>query len=95
MLFFGSWYQLKNHKPPLNEWSKAQNCEQCQSAQPSGSYHCSQCNKCIYQFDHHNIWLNCCVGHYNRKFYIQCILFFTALMLNFFSFGCLILVEFI
>ena len=50
-------------------------CHICDVNVSEKAKHCSACNKCIYSFDHHCIWLNTCVGGKNYR------LFFTMLVL--------------
>ena len=40
--------------------------------------HCSACNRCVLNMDHHCPWINNCVGFYNRKFFMQ-MLFYVIL----------------
>ena len=45
-------------------------CYYCRAHVKKHSKHCSVCDKCIYDFDHHCRWLNTCVGGRNyRKFF--------------------------
>lgn len=37
----------------------------------SSTKHCSKCNKCVWKFDHHCLWLNVCVGGKNYKLFIS------------------------
>jgi DHHC palmitoyltransferase len=48
-----------------------------QSRVHKSSKHCRTCDKCVIGFDHHCVWLNCCIGERN---YWQ---FFSLLVLTF------------
>ncbi|CAF0806712.1 unnamed protein product [Rotaria sordida] len=50
-------------------------CNICEVHVTANAKHCSSCNKCIYSFDHHCIWLNTCIGGKNYR------LFFSMLIL--------------
>lgn len=50
-------------------------CHLCKiDASSDRTKHCSTCNKCIAEFDHHCKWLNNCVGVRNYPAFIACIL---------------------
>jgi hypothetical protein len=40
-------------------------CDKCSITRPPRCHHCSQCQRCVLQFDHHCVWLNNCVGYNN------------------------------
>merc|ERR1712083_856893 len=53
-------------------------CKMCNVWKPDRVHHCSICNRCILNMDHHCPWINNCVGFYNRKFFIQLLLYVYA-----------------
>ena len=53
------------------EHKKRRYCLICHIFKPERCHHCSTCNKCILVMDHHCPWLNGCVGHSNRKFFMM------------------------
>ena len=46
-------------------------CNICDVHVTNKAKHCSACNKCIYAFDHHCIWLNTCVGGKNYRLFLS------------------------
>ncbi|CAG5104622.1 Oidioi.mRNA.OKI2018_I69.chr1.g1397.t1.cds [Oikopleura dioica] len=55
----------------------AGNCSKCLFPKPTGSYHCSVCAKFVIQMDHHLPWINNCVCHFNRRFFLNFCLWTT------------------
>lgn len=41
-------------------------CHKCKCIRRPRSWHCNHCNYCVQDFDHHCIYLGCCIGRYNR-----------------------------
>lgn len=54
-------------------------CLMCNVFKPERCHHCSICNKCILNMDHHCPWINTCIGYYNRKFFLQMLLYIILL----------------
>jgi len=88
LLFMGllaSFYQCVMIDPGLvppnwgfymgDETKRRRYCKMCNVWKPDRTHHCSICNRCILNMDHHCPWINNCVGFYNRKFFIQLLLY--------------------
>ena len=50
-------------------------CSECDEVRPVRTRHCSVCNKCVFHADHHNPWINNCVGLENLRFYLLFVLY--------------------
>ncbi|CDW75585.1 probable s-acyltransferase at1g69420-like [Stylonychia lemnae] len=44
-------------------------CYLCKAHCVEASKHCSQCDRCVFNFDHHCQWLNNCVGQSNYRYF--------------------------
>lgn len=50
-------------------------CYVCHLNAPPRAYHCNICNACILKRDSHCSFTGCCVGYYNHRSYVVCILY--------------------
>lgn len=60
------------------------NCRRCGLIKPPRTHHCSLCNQCILQMDRtlhvytdHCPWIGNCVGHHNRRYFINFLTYTT------------------
>eukprot|EP00668_Euglena_longa_P011596 GGOE01014004.1.p1 GENE.GGOE01014004.1~~GGOE01014004.1.p1 ORF type:complete len:273 (-),score=57.82 GGOE01014004.1:125-943(-) len=58
-------------------------CKKCSRPRPNRTHHCRQCGVCVLDQDHHCLFVNNCVGHHNRKYFVLLVLYaaFIALLL--------------
>ena len=45
-------------------------CHVCSVHVSDKAKHCASCNKCVYSFDHHCMWLNTCIGGKNYRLFL-------------------------
>jgi hypothetical protein len=63
----------KIDKPTLERLSMTKECEKCIANGRKGIYkvefvhHCGQCDRCVFEMDHHCMWINNCAGKRNMK----------------------------
>ena len=56
-------------------------CLICNAFKPERSKHCSICNTCVLNMDHHCPWVNNCIGFFNRKYFMQFIIYIELLFI--------------
>jgi hypothetical protein len=73
--------------PPLwgfymgdSEHKRKRYCLLCHVFKPDRCHHCSICNRCVLNMDHHCriryvAWINNCIGFYNRKLFMLMLLY--------------------
>lgn len=58
-------------------------CSKCHKYTMPRTFHCTICQACIVKRDHHNIWLDACIGESNHRFFFfGCIISIMALTLG-------------
>jgi palmitoyltransferase len=62
-----------------DDYKRKRYCLICNAFKPERSHHCSVCNICVLNMDHHCPWVDNCIGFYNRKFFMQLLLFVVIL----------------
>lgn len=60
----------------------------CNVFKPERCHHCSACNRCVLNMDHHCPWINNCVGFWNRKYFMLLLIY--VLLTTYFIFFSLV-----
>ncbi|GMH04581.1 hypothetical protein Nepgr_006421 [Nepenthes gracilis] len=75
--------KIEINNPALLAGNWSQLCITCKIVRPLRAKHCSTCDRCVEQFDHHCPWVSNCIGKKNKRdFFVFLVLELTAMLIT-------------
>lgn len=75
--------KIEKNNPALLAGNWSQLCATCKIVRPLRAKHCSTCDRCVEQFDHHCPWVSNCIGKKNKwDFFAFLILEVSAMLVT-------------
>uniref|UniRef100_A0A2P2M1I5 S-acyltransferase n=1 Tax=Rhizophora mucronata TaxID=61149 RepID=A0A2P2M1I5_RHIMU len=75
--------KIEINNPALLAGNWCQLCATCKIVRPLRAKHCSTCDRCVEQFDHHCPWVSNCIGKKNKwDFFMFLVLEFSAMVIT-------------
>ncbi|XP_050212367.1 protein S-acyltransferase 24 [Mercurialis annua] len=73
--------KIEINNPALLAGNWSQLCPTCKIVRPLRAKHCSTCDRCVEQFDHHCPWVSNCIGKKNKWDFFMFLLLMVSAML--------------
>ncbi|KAF9662829.1 hypothetical protein SADUNF_Sadunf18G0094900 [Salix dunnii] len=75
--------KIEINNPALLTGNWSQLCATCKIVRPLRAKHCSTCDRCVEQFDHHCPWVSNCIGKKNKwEFFVFLVLEVSAMLIT-------------
>ncbi|XP_073034242.1 protein S-acyltransferase 24-like [Primulina eburnea] len=75
--------KVEVNNPALLAGNWSQLCSTCKIVRPLRAKHCSTCDRCVEQFDHHCPWVSNCIGKKNKwDFFLFLVLEVVAMLIT-------------